>query len=778
MCASKSLAVVLLSTVIAGVGAFSDALSADTGHLVAQSQLQGLKVYAQPNAEAWCRADLDLTIRLAPNSPLLQTSAESAVPRIGSALQTQCREAVAARLTVERTDQPLTVLKRYTALKVSGWVAQPWSATSPVGRLRAARVGWEARCTGRASLLDQAKLDPSKAPEWLRGAWDSARQWKANTSQWIGETAAALGSGQWPGEFRARVADFEAAGAGLCKLVRQQIDYAGTALSAGRLVDAGRYIDRTMDLLKRVQAANQAANDTYLGALDQATGQWQIVFDTSNLAFSVTLAAATAGGSVAPAGAGYFAAKWGLFNTLEFWVDSTQMPVTEAAKERAIALVVDVVAGKLMTGLVPDDFNRLVAQGQMQKADWLLANASSKLVQQLPSDVNLELLRTAAEQVLAETRDDAIRIAVKRAFLEYLTAESVSRAIQVAEELGPHFGTDYLAKRGTPESAGGESEVSSAQVQQISSTELPPVLRGEWNQNPAACGSNPRDESEYPLIIEPGRFFMGDFSGVITRVVETAPGSFAVTATGSAEGETLSATYRMTLGSGGKRLRVDDAHTYYRCTQKSATHEWGPGIVPDSSIELGQNPCAETDLRICLKGLGLSDEAISFSVAFNPEYPGESFAAEFIELGSVDLVRVSVRFAPWEESVLVNGSPDLIPTHMVYRDLSTSFPDNASRALLRRHPDAAAFAATGVSAHRLLPSGSQRFVVATTITAGCRVCPVLGAAIAYIDFDATGKQLHRQNIPALPRLGSRVRASFPAPNSERPRNARPFAFRG
>lgn len=104
------------------------------------------------------------------------------------------------------------------------------------------------------------------------------------------------------------------------------------------------------------------------------------------------------------------------------------------------------------------------------------------------------------------------------------------------------------------------------QVQQTSPRGIPLVLRGEWNRNPAACHSNPSNELEYPLIIEPGRFFMGDFSGVITRVVETAPGSFAVTATVSAEGDSSSETYRMTLASGGERLRVDDARTYYRCT--------------------------------------------------------------------------------------------------------------------------------------------------------------------------------------------------------------------
>jgi hypothetical protein len=529
------------------------ALELFASQLVAQSLPRGIEVYLQPDAKSWCRADIELLVQLAPDSGLAEGQLDGMVPSIGAAAAEKCPAAVAARLTVVRSDQPQTAITRFTALKVNDWAAEPWSATSPVVRLRAARVGWEAQCTNRSSLLDQAQRDPSKAPEWLRGAWDETGQWLANSLQWVGETAAALSSGAWPGEFRARVADFEAAGGGLCMLVRQELEYAGTALGSGRVADASRYIDRTMDLLQRVQAADQAANAYYVGALDRASSHWEVVFQTSKVAFSMTLAAATAGGSLAPSGAGYFAAKYGLFNALEFWVDSTELSLTEAAKKRAIALVVDVALDQYLLRALPNDFGRLAAQGQLEKADTLLAKASSELVQHLPAGLDPQVLKQAAEQALAQTQDEAVRIAIERVFLKgaaSLLASGVAQARESTRDIGLSFGPQYLAKRGTP--ASGEATAGGG---------LGGGSGGTWGGEatgtveglPGSCES---DAPHFELERGETRCGFGlTAEGALAYRGQVTLDPFVVS-TSSVEGASATATRIFTNASPGGRLRI------------------------------------------------------------------------------------------------------------------------------------------------------------------------------------------------------------------------------
>lgn len=180
-------------------------------------------------------------------------------------------------------------------------------------------------------------------------------------------------------------------------------------------------------------------------------------------------------------------------------------------------------------------------------------------------------------------------------------------------------------------------------------------------------------------------------------------------------------------------------------TDVPQTGEWGPGIVPDSSIELRGSPCADKEVRSCLAELGLSNQAISFSIAAGGDLAGGSLATDFVELGKVDLARISYPFSPWEGPVLVNGTPSTITPGGDSGNLTGGFKDGASRKFLARFSKATGWS-YGVSGHRSMPPGGQRFVVSTTLQDSCRACPVVGTAIAFLDFDPIGRQLSRRNI--------------------------------
>ncbi|MFZ1575380.1 MAG: peptidoglycan-binding protein [Chromatiaceae bacterium] len=158
-----------------------------------------------------------------------------------------------------------------------------------------------------------------------------------------------------------------------------------------------------------------------------------------------------------------------------------------------------------------------------------------------------------------------------------------------------------------------------------------------------------------------------------------------------------------------------------------AGHEWGPGIVPDSSIDFSRNLCAGKEIRSCVTDLGVAQEAISFSTAVEGNLTGDEFATEFLELGKVDLARMWNYRYELETPLLINGAPPIIaPTHA--DNLQRAFTDGASKKFLARYPQAAAWR-LGVPGHRLLPEGGQRFVIATTLTDFCRACPTIGGAV-------------------------------------------------
>jgi hypothetical protein len=442
-----------------------EAFGAAAEQLGVTSLPEGIEVYVRHDGVRGCNPDIDLRIQLDPESTIPIGQVHRLVPRIGAAAAEQCPAAVAARLDVVRGDQPNLVINELTALKVRDWEAEPRWPESPLVKLYTARTGWETHCTNRTSLFDRARREPSTAPGWLRGAWDRTGKWVASSRQWVGDTAAALSSGRWPGEFRARVADFEAAGDGLCVLVRQEIDHAGAALGSGRLADAARYIAHANDLLPRAQAAYNAANAYYSGAVDRAETYWGTVFKASRIAFSASLAVGTAGGSLASSAAGYYIAKYGLFNALEFWADSTEMSLKDAAARRAQILAVELLVDGVIGQLLPHDlsYEHLAAQGQPEKADALLANVSAQLVQEFPEGLDPKMLRQVAEQALVQTTDAGVRSAIERMILkggEYFLAHALGEGQEIIQGIGSSFGPEYLAKRGTP--AAGDANVVSS----------------------------------------------------------------------------------------------------------------------------------------------------------------------------------------------------------------------------------------------------------------------------------------------------------------------------
>lgn len=180
----------------------------------------------------------------------------------------------------------------------------------------------------------------------------------------------------------------------------------------------------------------------------------------------------------------------------------------------------------------------------------------------------------------------------------------------------------------------------------------------------------------------------------------------------------------------------------------SAAGDWGASIVP--SVDVGYRPCHDRQVTDdCLRELGLSDEAIRFSFALAKDYSGSNIATLFKELGEVDLavqqwIGADVHYYP----VLLNGILGLHPVGGT-RNFRTVFTDEASQSMLERFPMAQNFAYE-VRSHRRLPDGTQRFVLVESVTEQCRVCPILGAAVTFLDIGpSTNGALHRRPVGLL-----------------------------
>jgi hypothetical protein len=105
------------------------------------------------------------------------------------------------------------------------------------------------------------------------------------------------------------------------------------------------------------------------------------------------------------------------------------------------------------------------------------------------------------------------------------------------------------------------------------------------------------------------------------------------------------------------------------------------------------------------------------------------------ELGPVDLASVLLPDISINDSqaVLVGGVRDAaLAVELAFSEAPADTP--STRRILADHPDAGEASRVTVVAHRVLPSGAQRFVLEDRVTNGCPSCEQVGVAITYVDF--------------------------------------------
>lgn len=197
-------------------------------------------------------------------------------------------------------------------------------------------------------------------------------------------------------------------------------------------------------------------------------------------------------------------------------------------------------------------------------------------------------------------------------------------------------------------------------------------------------------------------------------------------------------------GRPGDVVRVGPQHLDVPVFAVEQPGDWGPGVVVPEGIEVPHGACLRGEIDACLRGHGLEGEALAFTLG-TPEGAGGVYASAFHELGAVDLVTAHVTYAPYEREYLVNGGLDVMLPSVGY-DLGRFYPDDTSQAMLRRFPQASPIYVS-VAGHRLLPDGTQRFVIAQTVFDQCRACPILGSGFAFADIGpATGGELRYRAV--------------------------------
>ena len=173
---------------------------------------------------------------------------------------------------------------------------------------------------------------------------------------------------------------------------------------------------------------------------------------------------------------------------------------------------------------------------------------------------------------------------------------------------------------------------------------------------------------------------------------------------------------------------------------------WGRDIVWTPWPQPGT--CPRTDTRACLAAAGVPEPALDFAFAADPNNWGDVYATAFFETGAIDVVRMAVNYAPYEDTRLLNGSPDIYHPEPT-RTAQAVFADATSQRLLRSNPDAYAIYPL-VAAHRLLPDGTQRFVLTESILSGARAAAgTLGVAYTFLDYPAGATTPTRRPVAIL-----------------------------
>jgi hypothetical protein len=141
-----------------------------------------------------------------------------------------------------------------------------------------------------------------------------------------------------------------------------------------------------------------------------------------------------------------------------------------------------------------------------------------------------------------------------------------------------------------------------------------------------------------------------------------------------------------------------------------------------------------------------------------PGKPLPGVAVELQDFGQVDVAMVFrpaaiasnynlIAYMPY----FVNGVVPISPVETVgYAPVLRD--DAGTRALRSRYPQAKPAGSYGVFGHRIMPGGIQRFVVAESITNGCRNCEDLGHRLEFVEFREGVHLSTRQAgwVPMLP----------------------------
>lgn len=170
---------------------------------------------------------------------------------------------------------------------------------------------------------------------------------------------------------------------------------------------------------------------------------------------------------------------------------------------------------------------------------------------------------------------------------------------------------------------------------------------------------------------------------------------------------------------------------------------WRPDIVWNNWPMPGS--CPQDGLRGCLAASGVPEPALDFAFAVDPHNRGDVRAIAFRELGDIDLVRLSANYAPYEDTRLVNGAVGIMQAEPT-RNPVASFADPTSQRILDAVPGAYAMYPS-ITAHRLLPDGTQRFVLSEAILSGARAtADTHGAAYTFLDFRAGDLVATRRSV--------------------------------
>ncbi|MDG4649458.1 peptidoglycan-binding domain-containing protein [Roseibacterium sp. SDUM158017] len=164
-------------------------------------------------------------------------------------------------------------------------------------------------------------------------------------------------------------------------------------------------------------------------------------------------------------------------------------------------------------------------------------------------------------------------------------------------------------------------------------------------------------------------------------------------------------------------------------------------IVPDAMVPgiaaCMEEAASETAALACLEGEGVPDAARDFASTLTGTtalgVPG--ILVEVIELGPVDLAQAVLPALSTDapQPVLVNGVRDVaLALELAFAASPTETP--GTRAILNAHPDATEASRVEILAHRVMPSGAQRFVLGDRVTASCATCEEVGLSLTYLDF--------------------------------------------